>query len=148
LLFQACASDPVCNKKYPDLKNVFSKTFAKLNANPPSVKVTDSANGNSFMVRADGSQFVNALFLLLYDTQALPLLPQVIYSVYQGNYAILSPLLTVPFEEEHSVDEGMYYSVTCGEEWAFSRPQDAQAAVKNALPELAQDNDITVVSSI
>ncbi|HEX2916575.1 MAG TPA: alpha/beta fold hydrolase [Chloroflexia bacterium] len=147
LIFQACAADAKCNRSYPDLKNVFSKIFAQLNANPPTVKVT-LTNNKTFNAKVDGVSFRQALYLLLYDKQAITLLPQILYSINSGNQAILGPLMSVPFETYEGVALGMYYSVECSEEWPFSKLSDNQQAIKNAWPEFAQDSDVEVQGSI
>lgn len=147
LVFDACAKDNSCNKNYPDLKNVFAKTFDQLNSKPPLVKVTDTLTGKTFDARADGSSLVGALFVLLYSTEVLGVIPQLLYQIYKGDYSRLGLLLSVPFEEQEQEELGMYFSVTCAEDWAFSQPAEGDAAAKNALPELAKDNDVSTASS-
>jgi pimeloyl-ACP methyl ester carboxylesterase len=150
LVFQACAADVACNRSYPDLKNVFSKTVAQLNANPPVVKVTvpGASSNQTINAKIDGSRFVSAVFQLLYSKQTLELLPQIFYNAYRGNPVVLGTLMSVLLESDQEVDLGMYFSVECSEEWPFSTLADNQQAAKNALPELSQDSAISVQSSL
>lgn len=148
LIFQACTADTVCNTAYPDLKNVFSKTFAMLNTTPATVKVTVPGTTNPISVKVDGNRFMSVLFQLLYSTQTIELIPRLLYAIYNGNQALLSALMIVPFEINQEVDLGMYYSVECSEEWPFSQLSDNQAAVSKSLPELSQDSDVGVQASI
>ena len=144
LLFGACAADTTCNTKYPDLKNVFSKTVAALNAKPVTVQITDPNTNQKVDAKATGDKLISSMIILLYESDAYPLFPQFIYAISNGNYAILGPLLSIPLAEEKDISYGMYFSVECSEDWAFSTPNDAKAAEKDALPELAKDNDISV----
>ena len=147
LLFAACAADTTCNTKYPDLKNVFSKTVAKLNATPVTVQITDPNTNQKVDAKATGDKLISSMIILLYESDAYPLFPQFIYAINNGNYNILGPLLSIPLAEEKDISYGMYFSVECSEDWAFSTPADAKAAEKDALPELAKDNDIAVQAS-
>ncbi|MBN9391862.1 MAG: alpha/beta fold hydrolase [Chloroflexi bacterium] len=148
LIFQTCAADAACNRAYPNLKDLFTKTYNLLNTTQPTVKVTIPETNTTLNVKVDGSKFVSVLFQLLYDKQTIQLLPRIISLVNSGNNAILAPLMAVPFEVNLETDLGMYFSVECAEEWPFSKLSDNQAAESQALPEFAQDSDIGVQSSI
>jgi pimeloyl-ACP methyl ester carboxylesterase len=148
LIFQTCAADTACNRAYPNLKDLFTKTYNMLNTTQPTVKVTIPETNKTLNVKVDGSKFVSVLFQLLYDKQTIQLLPRIISLVNSGNTAILAPLMAVPFEVNLETDLGMYFSVECAEEWPFSKLSDNQAAESQALPEFAQDSDIGVQSSI
>ena len=108
LLFAACAADTTCNTKYPDLKNVFSKTVAKLNATPVTVQITDPNTNQKVDAKATGDKLISSMIILLYESDAYPLFPQFIYAINNGNYNILGPLLSIPLAEEKDISYGMH----------------------------------------
>jgi len=69
----------------------------------------------------------------LYATSVIPALPAMIYRVQQGDLRIPS-LLYGPLFLDDSVSMGMYFSVECAEDLAFSTPQ-AVATAAQAFPQ-------------
>lgn len=136
LLFQACAADSACNRAYPDLKGSYSKAVARLNSQPPTVKVTDFDDGKSYDVLVNGSTFVNSMFTFLYVTQLIPALPAMIAQVANGNNDLMSRFLPIALFSGNSTSRGMYFSVQCAEEVPFSSVAAINAAAKNFLPEV------------
>ncbi len=76
-LFDACAADSACAEAYPDLREVFIRTVAKLDNDPARL-----ADGSEFT----GEDFVNEFFDELYDSASIPYLPARIYAVSVGDY--------------------------------------------------------------
>jgi pimeloyl-ACP methyl ester carboxylesterase len=147
LIFQTCAADAACNKAYPDLKNVFSKTIAKLDSKQASVPVTDPYYGDKFDVKISGTELVQLLFQLMYSSRALPKIPQLIYSISKADYSLLGSIISSSLYGD-DIDWGMYFSVVCSEVWPFTGPDEQKIAEANALPELLKGNDKSVQSTI
>ena len=121
-LFAGCVAEPSCTANYPNLQNVFYGLVPQLNAHPATFQATDQSgdpadpeNGKSFTVTFHGDDLVNLLFSSFYVTQAIPLLPKMIYQVKGGNYQVAS-LLWGALMYDDSVSWGDYYSVECAED--------------------------------
>jgi pimeloyl-ACP methyl ester carboxylesterase len=114
-LFAGCAAEPSCAASYPNLQSVFYSMVPQLNANPVTFQATDATTGHSYKVVFHGDDLVNLLFSSFYVTQAIPLLPKMIYQVKTGNYQIAT-LLWGALMYDDSVAYGDYYSVECAED--------------------------------
>ena len=136
VLFDNCAADEICNSAYPDLRTVFNDTVNALNDEPVFVPVIDVFSRETYDAYTDGTALQGALFQSLYSAELLPLLPQMIYQVADGNYATLGLLLSNSLANLNFVSTGMQLSVQCHEELAFSSPGEAETAAAE-YPELA-----------
>jgi len=141
VLFKGCAADPSCNAKYPSLESVFYADVASLNAHPATFQTQDPENNKTYTVIFTGNNFADLLFSTFYATNVIPALPGMIYQVQQGNYNIPS-LLYGPLFLDDSVSWGMYFSVECAEDLAFTTPQ-AVAAAGQAYPQQIRSYELT-----
>lgn len=130
VLFQGCAADAACNSKYPQLEAVFYSLVGALNASPIRFDTQDANTGKHYTVLFKGDDLVNLLFTSFYVTSAIPVLPQMIYQVKQGDYTHLLTLLYGTLMFDDSVSWGMYYSVECAEDVAYVAPQEVAAAAQ------------------
>ncbi|MGQ9889980.1 MAG: alpha/beta hydrolase [Aggregatilineales bacterium] len=121
-LFAACAADAGCAAAYPDLEARFYELVARLNAEPASVKVIDPVAQAPFDALVNGDELYNAVSLMLYSASLLPLLPQGIAAVYDGDYSALADYLFLTLATESLISRGMYFSVQCVEDAAFDPP--------------------------
>jgi pimeloyl-ACP methyl ester carboxylesterase len=136
VLFQGCAKDPSCNAKYPNLENVFYKLVDTLNAHPISFNAIDPTTNDPYIVSFAGNDLVGWLFSTLYATSFIPALPQTIYQIRAHNYSQLSYLYGyVTFDDTFS--DGMFYSTTCSEDWAFLTRQDITRSLQGITPQIA-----------
>lgn len=135
-LFQGCAKDASCNAKYPNLESVFYKLVDTLNAHPVSFNTVDPTTNNSYTVSFAGNDLIGWLFSTLYVTSFIPALPQTIYQIRAHNYSQLSYLYgSVTFDDTFS--DGMFYSTTCSEDWAFLTKQDITRSLQGITPHIA-----------
>jgi len=130
VLFQGCASDASCNSRYPHLQNVFYKLVDDLNAKP--VTFQDPKYGP---VLLNGDNFASWLFSAFYATSLIPALPEIITQTSVGDYAPLAQVYTLLILD-NSVSWGMYYSVQCGEDMAFTTRQALMTAANVVRPEI------------
>jgi pimeloyl-ACP methyl ester carboxylesterase len=135
LLFADCAADDRCSAAYPDLEQVFYDTVSALDAEPATVSTVDITTGQTLSVVVNGSRFINTLFLTLYATDLIPLMPRTVYQVAEGNFGFFPILLAVPITTEQIVSRGMYFSVQCHEEIPFIDPEAFEATLE-IMPEL------------
>ncbi len=137
VLFEDCAADEACNTHYPDLRTVFFETANHLNETPASFQVTDPFTGESYEVLLTGDDLVGLLHQLLYRTNLLPVLPQMIYNASQGTFDQAARILGLLIGMEETLSHGMFYSVRCRDELAFST-LDQFEAVAADYPELTR----------
>ncbi|NJN67175.1 MAG: alpha/beta fold hydrolase [Chloroflexaceae bacterium] len=135
-LFRNCASNPTCRQNDPDLETVFYDLVAQLDANPVTVWPVNPHTGRSVKVRVDGTELLSLMFRLLYDTQAIPSLPQMIAATRNGNYEMLTSMEQRRLGRTGgSFSHGLYFSVECGEEIAFTTEHEVLATLE-AFPHL------------
>lgn len=131
LLFTTCTNDPVCNQTYPDLETVFRTLVAQLNEDPITVWPSDPLTNEAVPIRVDGTELVSVLFRLLYDTYAIPDLPQMIYDTYNGNDGLLTRMQQRRLNRTAGTfSHGMYFSISCSEEIAFATEEDVNASIE------------------
>jgi pimeloyl-ACP methyl ester carboxylesterase len=127
-LFGGCAADPTCSATYPDLENVFYGLVDRLNAEPVTFDVVDQRSGELTPALIDGDSLISILFQMLYSSQIIPALPELIYTASQGDYTLLNLATNVSVAGSDSVSIGMYYAVQCSEEAPFTSPAQAEEA--------------------
>jgi pimeloyl-ACP methyl ester carboxylesterase len=140
-LFQGCAADASCNAKYPHLDTVFYSLVTVLNAHPVTFDTTDYATGKSYTVLFHGDDLFNVVFTSFYVTEAIPLLPGIIYQTQNGDYRGAS-LLYGSLLFDDSVSWGMYYSVECAEDVDSLTPDQVTAAGQAYPSAIRQDQVI------
>jgi pimeloyl-ACP methyl ester carboxylesterase len=142
LLFQSCAADAGCNAAYPDLKTVFYATVAQLDAKPMAISMVRPNGQQSYTILVNGNVLINLLFNLLYDTPALPYLPQFIYSLHAGQWVsgFQAAASNIFFADDY-ISEGVNFSLLCGEDIPFTSQQAVATANAPVLPRLQQALD-------
>lgn len=135
-LFAACAADPACAERYPNLEREFLDAVTDLNANPVNVSLTNVfalsdaiAAGNlsstfdstqfEVPVRFDGDLLVIALGASFYSSASIPKLPQAIREVREGNFRGVLDVVPLLAFNNRSAD-GLYNSVVCSEDYDFA----------------------------
>ncbi|MFD9357545.1 alpha/beta hydrolase [Streptomyces sp. NPDC060031] len=72
-LFKACADQPACNKRYPNLSATFDRLVRDLEAKPVTTTVTLPGNEKPVKVVLDGGTLVNWLVSATHTAEAVPL---------------------------------------------------------------------------
>ncbi|MDJ0755725.1 MAG: alpha/beta fold hydrolase [Ardenticatenaceae bacterium] len=120
VFFDGCAADPACAAAYPDLEGTFYSLVDTLNENPIEFPIIYFFTGEEYDVIFNGDDLIDILFQSLYSNEIFPLLPRVITEVDEGEYETLSLLFTTFLINGEFISTGMYRSVQCHEELAFS----------------------------
>jgi pimeloyl-ACP methyl ester carboxylesterase len=136
VLFEACAADAACSAAYPDLRQVFFNTAEHLNSNPVETVIRDPFTGQIHNALLTGDVFFGLVFQLLYQTEVLPVLPQLITDVSQGDVETLNRIRGAVLGQGLAMSRGMSLSVQCNEETAFSTVEEFDAVLVD-YPELA-----------
>lgn len=146
-LFSACATDATCSATYPDLHAVFSRVVARLSNRPVSINTTDPATGQTITQAVDGNTLVQILHEGMYYTSELGALPLLLYQINDGNYAILSQILSDNIGTNESVSDGVYYSVECSDMVRALTADQISASMNGVLPEIAHAEKSQVADS-
>lgn len=146
-LFAGCAADPACNAAYPDLERVFFELVDRLNDTPADLEAYHFAMDKTIPAKMSGDLFINSFFSEMYSTGSIPFLPYVIYTAYNGDTEVLTPLLGDLFFTHESTSTGMHYSVECREEFPFGS-EDAYLASLEAYPRIRHGFDATAIIDI
>ncbi len=131
VLFQGCAADRSCNATYPHLQAVFYQLIADLNTTPITFQAT-TQTGNSITVHFTGNDFVLWLREALYFTYLIPQLPAVIFQMRQHDYTQLASIYGNLIDTTSSI--GLFYSVMCGEDMAYTTQHDLETSVQGLPP--------------
>jgi pimeloyl-ACP methyl ester carboxylesterase len=128
------AANPHCNAAYPHLPMVFYRLVSDLNSKPITFQTSDPQTGNRSSVKFTGNDLGGWLFGALYRTDLIPLLPAVLFQLRHRDYTLLSQLYGN--STDNTGNSGLYYSVYCGEDMAYTTLQRLQASVQVLAPEL------------
>ncbi|MFQ3535731.1 MAG: alpha/beta hydrolase [Aggregatilineales bacterium] len=145
-LFDSCAKDADCDTAFPNLEEVFYALIEELNAAPAEFIADDPETGEAIENTLSGHELVDILFQAMYDTERIPSLPLAIWLVQEGDYAEAVAIITGAdqtdghsvrhraddAQEDFSDSEGMYLSVECAEEAAFTQMDNVKAALSGA----------------
>jgi hypothetical protein len=120
MLFDSCQADEACNATYPNLHDVFFDTVDKLNENPVRVNSLNSFTGEIYKnVLLNGNALIGIIFQLLYDSNAIPTLPRLIYQAAEGDYNLYGIIIGALISQQEVVSNGMNFAVQCQEEISF-----------------------------
>ncbi len=132
VLFHRCATDPHCNAAYPKLQAIFYQLVADLNTTSITFQVTPQT-GNSITVHFTGNDLVLWLRGALYETRLIPQLPAVIFHIRQRDYTQLAQIYGTSIND--TMSWGLFYSVMCGEDAAFTTRHALQTSVQGLPPQ-------------
>ncbi|GAB1595003.1 alpha/beta fold hydrolase [Lysobacter claricitrinus] len=130
---KACASDPVCSKRYPqDLRAQLATLKQRLANAPVDVEYRDPATGESKHDKLTSQTVVGLTQLFSYVPQAAALLPVVVDEAVHERYGPLMALASLGGESmAGSMNRGMQWSVICAEDADryVEDPNDATTAL-------------------
>jgi pimeloyl-ACP methyl ester carboxylesterase len=135
VLFLGCAQDDACNTRYPQLGTVFYEMVARLNTEPGTARINHPTTQVEYTILIDGDQLISLAFGALYTPEYFRLLPQIIYDVRDGNYALLASTLQSVLRDQEGFSMGMHFAVQCREETPFATLDGVSEAMR-ALPAL------------
>jgi pimeloyl-ACP methyl ester carboxylesterase len=136
-LVDSCTTDAACNAAYPDLKNTLFESIDRLNADPLSITVTNPADGQTYDMFLTGDAIRDNLFTFLYATSIIPVLPQAVYDVYNGDYDLMTQLSGQRLVLMNLLSTGMELSVLCTDDLIGRTPEEFVSLVEALPPQLA-----------
>lgn len=133
-LFKACAEQPACNKRYPNLSATFDRLVRELEARPVTTTVTLPGSDKPVKVVLDGGALVNWMTSATHVAPQVPAAldelahgkPQRIAQQWAGGK--LSP------QAMGRVAHGLVYGVFCSEWTPYETEQEALRGGQKAFP--------------
>lgn len=125
-LFEDCRADAACHSLYPDLREMFYRVVAEMNAEPPELYYLGESSG--WIV--NGDQFLAWIIGALRHKDAIPILPALIAAFDAGVYdlfILIDAFVKAP--HWHDLDfrsEGVELSVRCSESQTLAGRERAE----------------------
>ena len=141
-LLDSCTADQACNEAYPDLKAVLFEVIDQLNAKPIPITVTNPTDGQSYDVLLTGDAVRDNLGMFLYISQIIPVLPQAVYDVYNGDYELMTQLISTRLALLDLLSRGMMLSVMCNADLVGKTPEDLLNITAGLPKQLASSADM------
>lgn len=116
LLFSSCASDSVCNRAFPNLKNRFLQFIEETNKKSILLPIKSPIDSSPIYVSLKGYQITS--FISLGNTWRLSGFPKFLDKLCNGDYKVLEPFVYNLFSDNNR-SMGMRLSVWCSEEYPF-----------------------------
>ncbi len=135
-LFTGCDADAACATSYPNLEARMFDLADQLDEAPLSTTVRDVFTNERYDAIINGQTLMDTVFQGLYSAEIIPLLPQLVAELEQGDTSTMTLLMTNDLANGAFLSDGMYLSVQCNEEVAFSSKDDIRAGVAGADPQL------------
>ena len=123
-LLDSCAADEACNGAYPDLQTVLFEVIDRLNAEPIPITVTNPLDGQSYDALLTGDAVRSNLGTFLYISQIIPVLPQAIFDVHNGDVELMTQLSSTRLALLDLLSRGMMLSVMCSADLVGRTPED------------------------
>jgi pimeloyl-ACP methyl ester carboxylesterase len=115
----ACAAEPACHDRVEDVQRDIRSVVRTLDDRP--FTFTDDA-GHRMVITGD--DVVSGLFVTLYDSALIPLLPDAIHALARENYALIPALAATAVPFMNDVSEGAYLSYECADNARLSTDAD------------------------
>ncbi|MEU3744376.1 MULTISPECIES: alpha/beta fold hydrolase [Streptomyces] len=133
-LFKACAEQPACNTRYPNLKATFLRLVSELEAKPLTVTVTVPVHPEPVKVVLDGSQLVTWLTFASHLAEGVP---RSIDELAHGNGQRIAEQLAGGKYSPQAigrVSHGLVYGVFCSQWTPYESRADIVRGGRRAFP--------------
>ncbi|HEX8030370.1 MAG TPA: alpha/beta hydrolase [Vicinamibacterales bacterium] len=135
LLAKDCANDVGCNQAYPHLLDRMKALIARLESNPPTVKVTHPRTGEAAEIRIDARLLANVMVTALYSPIMTTLVPAIVAAAEKNDFQSMLALAGMGSGggDEPNMAIGMQLSVICAEDAPKNTPADLQKEADSTL---------------
>ncbi|HVS63766.1 MAG TPA: alpha/beta hydrolase [Thermoanaerobaculia bacterium] len=117
--FAECASDPACDRAFPDLPAKLVEVIARLERQPAKVSFEDPESGRTLELELSRDALASGLRVFSYTMPRARSLPRLVHQAWEGD---LAPIAAAAFASTRGITEalamGMLLSVTCPEDLA------------------------------
>jgi pimeloyl-ACP methyl ester carboxylesterase len=133
--FGDCAGDATCAAAFPNLEATYDGLVVTLNETPAAIEIEDFTTGDRYPAMLTGDDLTGLMFQGLYSEQIIPLLPDMLTGAAAGDMGLAARVASAFFTQGNFFSYGMYVSVQCAEEYAFTPLANAELAAR-AFPEV------------
>ncbi len=149
LIFARCAADAGCHAAFPDVRAEFNALLAALEKAPAQVNLPHPVTGKQMDVRLTRREVALSVRLMSYSPETAALLPLLIHTAAQGDYAPLAAQsLMVSEDLARSISLGMNLSVVCAEDAPFLTPAAAAQANRDTYLQGAETDSLAQMCAL
>ncbi|MFF3691072.1 alpha/beta fold hydrolase [Streptomyces sp. NPDC002187] len=133
-LFKACADQPACNKRYPNLSATFDRLVRELEAKPVTTTVTLPGNDKPVKVVLDGGALVN---WMTSATHVAPQVPRALDELAHGKPQRIAQQWAggkLNPQAMGRVAHGLVYGIFCSEWTPYESQEEALRGGQEAFP--------------
>jgi pimeloyl-ACP methyl ester carboxylesterase len=120
-MFDDCARDQGCAAAYPRLREGFAAVLERLEKAPARVRLRPEGRGAEETIEFSRELLATTTRSILYNTQRISRLPNMIHDAYRGNYTEYAQM-AVSIRRFHLDNNGMYLAVVCADDVDFIDP--------------------------
>jgi pimeloyl-ACP methyl ester carboxylesterase len=117
--FAECASNPACDRAFPDLPAKLAEVIARLERQPAKVSFEDPESGRTLELELSRDALASGLRVFSYTMPRARSLPRLVHQAWEGD---LGPIAGAAYASTRGITEalamGMLLSVTCPEDLA------------------------------
>ena len=129
LIFDRCAAQADCHQAFPNPRADFQAVLRALDQGPVQVTFAHPVTGQQTQLRLTRAGVALSVRILSYAPETAALLPLLLHTAAQGNYAPLAAQsLLITEELQQTISDGLAASVACSEDAPFITPAAAAAA--------------------
>jgi len=122
-LIDGCTSSPTCAQDFPDIESKLVKATDALSTEPQAGTVSNKMELDSYDSLTSGLDFAEQVFLSLYSTQMIPILPEMITLAASGQVDLLNLARSAELTNGTFLSEGVQLAIQCREEAPFTTEQ-------------------------
>jgi hypothetical protein len=137
----ACTADGACSTAYPNLKDTLFEVIDRLNEQPVPVTLRHPSTGETYPSYLTGDAVVGNLAFFLYLTDVIPVLPQAIYDVYDGDYELMTQLSSTKLALLDALTRGVTMTTLCKDDLIGHTPEDLLNVMAGLPRQLAGSAD-------
>ena len=126
------SEDPSVNKEIPDLISALSQAFARLERQPAEVPFTEASTGNTTNLRVGKFALQLLVDTRMKDGRNVTLLPALIFTASQGDYAMLGAMVK-RLHEGFGNTSLMQFPMTCSDGASAERHAVAERQASRTL---------------
>ena len=123
VLFAACAASDSCNRRYPNLEDVFYQLYDRLNLEPVIATFTPPRY-KQLNIEISGYRFYDWVFSWLYEVDSIQLIPHLIFDLARGKLEDAARIGASYEASMTALSLGMHYTVQCQEEFGSAHDRD------------------------
>jgi pimeloyl-ACP methyl ester carboxylesterase len=144
-LLADCAADAACSAAYPDVRAVLADIVLNYNANPVPIVLTNPITGETIDSLLTGDTILNSIIFYLYQTPAIPTLPEAIMTTASGDLSAAESMASRFLVALYALERGMQYSVLCREDLVLVNEDDLFERYAQLPPEYRGRADLEVL---